>query len=44
MHLPMHVLDAPNVDESEDSEEVEFIEKLIVCALHDEKKHPNINN
>ena len=38
------VLDSPKINENEDSEVVEFIDKLITCALPDETKYLEINN
>ena len=32
MHAPIHIVDAPKIDENEDSEVVEFIDKCITCA------------
>ena len=29
MHAPIHIVDAPKIDENEDSEVVEFIDKCI---------------
>ena len=40
MHALIQILDAQKVDENEDSEVVEFIEKYITCALPDETKYP----
>ena len=36
MHVPIHVVDAPRIDENNDSEEIEFIDKYITCALPDQ--------
>ena len=44
MHVPIHIVDAPKIDENEDSEVVEFIEKCITCALPDETKYPEMSN
>ena len=44
MHVPIHVVDASKIDENEDSEVVEFIDKYIICALLDETKHPKMSN
>ena len=44
MHAPIHIVDAPKIDENEDSEVVEFIDKYITCALPDEKKYPEMSN
>ena len=44
MHALIHILDAPKVDENEDSELGEFIEKCITRALPDETKHPKSSN
>ena len=32
MHGPIHIVDAPKIDENEDSEVVEFIDKYITCV------------
>ena len=44
MHVPIHVVDAPKIDENEDSEVVEFIDKYITCSLPDENKHPELTS
>ena len=44
MHALIHILDAPKVDENEDSELGEFIEKYITRALPDETKYPKSSN
>ena len=44
MHAPIHKVDAPKIDENEDSEVVEFINKYITCALPDETGYPEICN
>ena len=41
---PIHIADAPKIDENEDSEVVEFIDKYITCALFDAAKHPEMSN
>ena len=33
VHAPIHILDVPKIDENEDSEVVEFIDKYIARAL-----------
>ena len=43
-HAPIHIVDAPKIDENEDSEVVEFIDKYITCALPDETKYPEMSN
>ena len=43
MHAPIHVVDAPKIDESNGIEAIEFIDKCITCALPDEEKYPEIN-
>ena len=40
---PIHIVDAPKIDENEDSEVVEFIDKYITCALPDETKQPEMS-
>ena len=44
MQAPVHILDAPKIDENEYSELVTFIDKNIKCALPDETKYPEMNN
>ena len=43
MHAPIDIVDAPKIDENEDSEVVEFIDKYITCALPDETKYPELS-
>ena len=44
MHAPIHIVDAPKIDENEDSEVDELIDKYITCALPDKAKYPEISN
>ena len=44
MYVPIYVVDALKIDENEDSEVVEFIDKYITCALTDETKYPEVSN
>ena len=44
MHAPIHIVDAPKIDENEDSEVVEFIDKYITCALPDATRYPEMSN
>ena len=44
MHASIHIVDAPKIDENEDSEVVEFIDKYILCALPDETPYPEMSN
>ena len=44
MHAPIHIVDDPKIDENEDSEAVEFIDKYITCALPDATKYPEMSN
>ena len=44
MHAPIHIVDASKIDENEDSEVVEFIDKCSICALPDETKYPEMSN
>ena len=44
MHAPIHLVNAPKIDENEDSEVVEFIKKYNRYALPNETKYPEINN
>ena len=44
MHVSIHIVDAPKIDENEDSEVVEFIDKYITCALPDATKYPEMSN
>ena len=43
MHAPIHVVDALKIDENNDSEVKEFINKYILCALSDEEKYSEMN-
>ena len=43
MQAPIHVVDAAKIDENNDSEVIEFIDKYITCALPDEEKYPEMN-
>ena len=42
MHAPIQVVDAPKIDENNDSDVIEFINKYITCALPDEEKYPEM--
>ena len=44
MHAPIHIVDVPKIDENEDSEVVELIDKYITCALPDDTKYPEMSN
>ena len=44
MHAPIHILDAPKIDENEDGEIVEFIDMYITCALPDATEYPEMSN
>ena len=39
MHIPIHIVDAPKIEENEDSKLIEFSDKYITCALPDEAKY-----
>ena len=43
MHALIHIVDAPKLDENEDSEVVEFIDKYFTCALPDATKYPEMS-
>ena len=43
MHAPIHVVDAPKIDENNGSEVIEFIDKYITCALPDDETYPEMN-
>ena len=43
MHAPIHVVDAPKIDENNDSKVIEFIDKCNTCALPDEEKYPEMS-
>ena len=43
MHAPIHIVDAPKIDENNDGEVIEFIDKYFTCALPDEEKCPEMN-
>ena len=36
VHTSIHVVGAPKIDENEDSDVVEFIDKYITCSMPDE--------
>ena len=45
IHVQIHIVDAPKIDENEDSVVVELIDKYIItCALPDETKLPEMSN
>ena len=44
MHVPIQIVDAPKIDENENSEVVGFIDKYITCGLPDETKYSEMNN
>ena len=44
MHAPIHIVNAPKINENEDSEVAEFIDNYITCTLHDETKYPELSN
>ena len=44
MHVSIHIVDAPKIDENEDSEVVEFIDKYITCTLPDVAKYREMSN
>ena len=44
VHASIHVFDAPKIDENEDSEIEEFIDKYITCSLPDENEYPELNS
>ena len=44
MHVLIYTVDAPRIDETKDSEIVQFIDKYIACALPDEAKYPEMSN
>ena len=43
MHVPIHIVDAPKIDENNDSKVIEFIDKYITCVLPDEEKYSEMN-
>ena len=43
MHAPIHVVDAPKIDDNNDSEVIEVIDKYIKCALPDKEKYSEMN-
>ena len=43
MHAPIHVVDAPKIDDNNDSQVIEVIDKYIKCALPDKEKYPEMN-
>ena len=44
MHALIQIVVAPKIDENEDSELVEFIDKHFTCTLPDETKYPEMSN
>ena len=44
MYAPIHMVDAPKIDENENIEIIEFIDKYITYALPDETKYPEMGN
>ena len=44
MHVSIHTVVAPKIDENEDSEVVEFIDKYSMYALPDETKWHEMSN
>ena len=44
MHVPIHLAGALKIDENEDKEVIEFIDKYITCALPDETKYSEMGN
>ena len=44
INTPIHIVDAPKIDENENCEVVEFIDKYIMCALPDETKYHEMGN
>ena len=43
MHAPIHVVDAPKIDENNDSEVIEFIDKYISWPYLMRKHNPEMN-
>ena len=39
-HAPIHVLDAPKIDENEDNAVTDFIDKYVTCSLPDADQRP----
>ena len=44
MHAPIHIVNAPKIDENKNSEIVEFLDKYITYALPDETKYHEMSN
>ena len=44
MHAPIHIVDPPKIDENEDCEIVEFIDKYITCCVLDATKYPEMSH
>ena len=40
----IHIVDPPKIDENEDSEVVEFIDKYITCALPGQTEYSEMSN
>ena len=39
-HAPIHILDAPKLDENEDNVVTDFIDKYVTCSLPDANQRP----
>ena len=39
MHAPIHIVDAPKIDQNDNSELAEFIDKYSTCAVPDETEY-----
>ena len=44
MHAPIHIVEAPNIDKTENSVVVELIDNYHTCALPVETKYSEMNN
>ena len=44
VHTCIHIVDAPKIDEDEDSDVEEFIDKYITCSMPDENDYPDLHN
>ena len=43
IYVPIRIVDAPKIDENNDSQVIEFIDKYITCVLPDEEKYTEMN-
>jgi len=44
MHVPIHILNAPKIDEDNYDDVIKFIDRYITCSLPDKNIHPELNS